>query len=40
MRDFEIKPVDDHVEVFMHGQFIFSADTVEEAWEEIWEGEK
>lgn len=31
MPEFEIKNVDEHVEVFRNGQFMFSADTIEEA---------
>jgi hypothetical protein len=31
MSEFEIKNVDEHFEVFRNGQFMFSADTIEEA---------
>ena len=40
MSEFEIKNVDEHVEVFQHGQFIFSADTIEEAHRFILEEEQ
>ncbi len=35
MMNYEIRSVGGHVEVYLGGEFQFSADTAREAWEEL-----
>lgn len=35
MADYDIRYVGGHVEVYLNSEFIFSADTVQEAWQEL-----
>ena len=35
MADYDIRYVGSHVEVYLGGEFLFSADTVREAWQEL-----
>ncbi len=38
MKNYIFKDIDEHIEVFSaNGVFLFSADSIEEAWEEIKE---
>ena len=40
MNNYELRHVREHIEVFQHGRFLFSADTEEEARRDIREQEE